>query len=122
MTFHFKTPTTCQPTASPEQALGEEKRKLPFLDMLNRDLKREASPLFPDTSGYMRIKNFDFRGSYSGQEQIAITNSTNYDDHGTFNMQFKKANPIWEVLAKLPDSAITVANDNFRTQIQREVA
>jgi hypothetical protein len=47
MTFHFKPPTTCQPTASPEQALGEEKRKLPFLDMLNRDLKREASPLFP---------------------------------------------------------------------------
>ena len=23
----------------------------------------------------------------------------NYDDHGTFNMLFKKANPIWEVLA-----------------------
>jgi hypothetical protein len=46
MTFHFKLPTTCQPTTSPGQALGEEKRKLPFLDKLSRDLKREASPLF----------------------------------------------------------------------------
>lgn len=44
MTFHFKLPNTEQLTASPEQALGEEKRKLPFLDMLSRDLKREASP------------------------------------------------------------------------------
>jgi hypothetical protein len=46
MTFHFKLPTTCQPTTSPEQALAEEKRKLPFLDMLSRDFKREASHLF----------------------------------------------------------------------------
>lgn len=42
------------------------------------------------------------------QAQIALTNSTNYDDHGTFNMLFKKANPIWEVLARLPDTAISV--------------
>jgi hypothetical protein len=48
MSFHFKPPTTCQPTASPEQALCEEKRKLPFLDMLNRDLKRVATLCFGD--------------------------------------------------------------------------
>lgn len=78
----------------------------------------------PDfNAGYMRIKGFDFVGSYTGQAQIALTNSTNYDDHGTFNMLFKKANPIWEVLAKLPDTAICdVANDNFETQNLREVA
>jgi hypothetical protein len=38
-----------------------------------------------------------------------LPESTNYDDHGTFNMLFKKANPIWEILAHLPDSAISVA-------------
>jgi hypothetical protein len=60
MTFHFKPPTTCQPTASPEQALAEEKRKLPFLDMLNRDLKREASPLFPFVSLCFPLFSFVF--------------------------------------------------------------
>jgi hypothetical protein len=38
-----------------------------------------------------------------------LPDSTNYYDHGTFNMLFKKANPIWEILAHLPDSAISVA-------------
>jgi hypothetical protein len=93
-----------------------------FEELFNLTFQALAGSVPDYSSGYMRIKNFDFRGSYTGQEQIAITNSTNYDDHGTFNMQFKKANPIWEVLAKLPDTAISAANDNFRTQIQREVA
>ncbi len=62
----------------------------------------------PD-KGLMRIKNFDFVYSYSGFTQIAQTLSGDDRDKGTFGMLFKKANPIWEVLAKLPDSAITVA-------------
>ena len=107
-----------------------------FEELFNLTFQALAGSVPDFTSGYMRIKNFDFvgrgatdvvrqkgpadlferrahraslRGAGTGQEQIAITTSTNYDDHGTFNMQFKKANPIWEVLAKLPDTAITVA-------------
>jgi len=52
----------------------------------------------PD-QGVMRIKNFDFVGSYSGVGQIALTNSTDDSKKGTFGMVFKKANPLWAVLA-----------------------
>lgn len=98
-------------------------------------------PEFP--AGFMRIKNFDFVGSYTGIQQVELTKSKNYDDHGTFDMLFKKANPIWAVLALLPDTAITSAltgggnafgplidtvltgasaNDNFETQALKEAA
>ena len=46
----------------------------------------------PD-AGVMRIKNFDFVGSYTGWTQSSLANE------GTFGMVFKKANPIWAVLA-----------------------
>jgi hypothetical protein len=42
--------------------------------------------------------------------------SQKYEDIGTFGMVFKRANPIWEVLALLPDTAISAANDNFAIQ------
>ena len=56
----------------------------------------------PD-KGVMRIKNFNFQGSYIGGIQSGLANQ------GTFGMVFKKANPLWEILAKLPDTAIQVA-------------
>ena len=73
----------------------------------------------PD-AGVMRIRNFDFIGSYDPFNQLAL--SLDKKQYGTFGMVFKKANPIWAVLAKLPDTAISAANDNFETQNLREVA
>jgi hypothetical protein len=61
----------------------------------------------PD-QGIMRIKNFDLIGSYTGEQQLLLTTTTNDADKGTFGMVFKKANPLWEVLAFLPDTAISV--------------
>ncbi|MDP8997423.1 MAG: hypothetical protein M3O03_10560 [Pseudomonadota bacterium] len=40
----------------------------------------------------------------------------------TGSMVFKKANPLWAILAALPDSAISVANDNFEAQAFKEIA
>ncbi len=62
--------------------------------------------------GVMRIKNFDFVGSYTGFQQLELTNTSDNELEaqglkGTMGMVFKKANPIWAVLAVLPDTAIT---------------
>ena len=55
----------------------------------------------------MRIKNFDFVGSYTGAAQFGLA------DQSTLGMVFKKANPLWAALA---------ANDNNRIQNLAEVA
>ena len=53
----------------------------------------------PD-AGVMRIKNFDFVGSYVGWQQSSLANQ------GTFGMVFKKVNPIWAVNVGYNDNHI----------------
>ncbi len=55
-------------------------------------------------AGVMFVKNFNFLYSYDGRLLLNQDNSL-----GTLGMAFKKVNPIWEVLAKLPDDAIKTA-------------
>jgi hypothetical protein len=56
----------------------------------------------PD-AGTMVIKNFDLVGSYFGFDLLDKTGK------GTLGMVFKKANPIIDILARLPETAITFA-------------
>jgi hypothetical protein len=53
--------------------------------------------------GIMRIKNFDFVASYYGSQQEGLAG------HGTLGMVFKLANPIYAILAHLPETLITFA-------------
>ena len=73
-------------------------------DMLVLKVFDQLSELLGDVianpnAGIMRIKNFDFVGSYTEVQQIALTATQDDRLKGTLGMIFMKANPIWAVLA-----------------------
>jgi len=54
-------------------------------------------------NGEKKVETFDLVGSCTDAGQVALASER------TFGMVFKKANPIWAVLAVLPPTAITAA-------------